>query len=74
MMLMEKIKMVAPYAQFKGVDGIVEWKLLDSQGEFLQEVNCQYDSLDIAVMLYGAEKVEVDLKTKVSKILVKEDE
>jgi putative restriction endonuclease len=47
----------------------VDWKLLSKEGNFLQEVNCQYDSLDLAVMLYGASKVVVDFVRKESQIV-----
>ena len=49
----------------------MEWKLFDENGDFLQEVNCQYDSLDIAVMFFGAEAVEVDFEKKEAKIIKK---
>ncbi|MEC4565370.1 hypothetical protein L8C07_05385 [Paenibacillus sp. CMAA1739] len=47
----------------------MEWKLLNKEGVFLQEVNCQYDSLDLAVMLHGACRVVVDFDKKESQIL-----
>ncbi|GFN32487.1 hypothetical protein [Paenibacillus xylaniclasticus] len=50
----------------------MEWKLYNSDGTFLQEVNCQYDASDIAVMLYGASKVELDFNHKEAKIIEKE--
>jgi hypothetical protein len=42
----------------------MDWKLYDSNGEFLQEVNCQYDALDLATLLYEAVEVEVDFINK----------
>lgn len=47
----------------------MEWKLYDKNGEFIQEVNCQYDSLDLAVMFHGATKIEVDFDKKEAKII-----
>lgn len=47
----------------------MDWKLYDQNGDYLQEVNCQYDSLDLATMEHNAEKVEVDFKTKTAKIV-----
>lgn len=47
----------------------MEWKLYKSNGEFIQEVNCQYDALDIAVMLEDAKKVEIDFEKKEAKIV-----
>lgn len=47
----------------------MDWKLFDDKNEFLQEVNCQYDSLDLATMEHNAETVEVDFKTKTARII-----
>lgn len=47
----------------------MEWKLFDSKGKFLQEVNCQYDASDIATMMYEASKVELDFNKKEAKII-----
>lgn len=47
----------------------MEWKLYDRDGKLLQEVNCQYDASDIAVMLYGAVKIELDFEKKEAKII-----
>lgn len=47
----------------------MDWKLYDKDGNFLQEVNCQYDSLDLATMLYGATKVEVDFEKSEARII-----
>jgi hypothetical protein len=38
----------------------MEWKLYDKQGNYLQDVNCQYDASDLAVMLYEAKIVKLD--------------
>lgn len=46
----------------------MDWKLYDKSGNFLQEVNCQYDALDLATMLYGAEIILVDFEKKSAKI------
>jgi hypothetical protein len=46
----------------------MDWKLYDRSGKFLQEVNCQYDASDIAVMLYNAKKVELDFEKKEARI------
>jgi hypothetical protein len=47
----------------------MEWKLFGKDGEFLQEVNCQYDASDIATMLYEAVKIELDFDKKEAKII-----
>jgi hypothetical protein len=47
----------------------IEWKLFDRDGSLIQEVNCQYDSLDLAVMLRNAKKVEVDFEKKEARII-----
>lgn len=47
----------------------LEWKLYDQNGDYLQEVNCQYDSLDLATMEHNAEKVEVDFSSKTARII-----
>lgn len=52
----------------------MEWKLYDKEGNFLQEVNCQYDSLDLATMMYNASEVKVDFKSKIAKIVSYETE
>lgn len=50
---------------------IVDWKLYDTSGEFIQDVNCQYDSLDIALFDNKAVRVEVDFQKKEAYILEK---
>jgi hypothetical protein len=47
----------------------MDWKLIDKDGIFLQEVNCQYDALDLAVMLYAATIINVDFGQKEAKIV-----
>ncbi|MFI2856921.1 hypothetical protein ACH6EH_07245 [Paenibacillus sp. JSM ZJ436] len=47
----------------------MDWKLYDDQGKYLQDVNCQYDSLDLATLEHNAEKVEVDFKSKSARIV-----
>ncbi|MGM1044849.1 MAG: hypothetical protein ACQEXX_01745 [Bacillota bacterium] len=47
----------------------MEWKLYNQKGKYLQDVNCQYDSLDLAIMEHNAEKVEVDFKNKTARII-----
>lgn len=51
----------------------MDWKLYDMEGNFIQEVNCQYDSLDIALFDHDATEVRVDFKEKKAYILEKED-
>ncbi|MFB5758973.1 hypothetical protein [Paenibacillus medicaginis] len=46
----------------------MEWKLIDEEGNFLQEVNCQYDASDIAIMIYNATRVELDFEKKEANI------
>lgn len=52
----------------------MEWKLFDIDGMFLQEVNCQYDACDIAVMMYGASKLDLDFDACTAIIKKKEGE
>lgn len=42
----------------------MEWKLYDEAGEFLQEVNCEYDSCDISRWEHGAVELRLDFKAK----------
>lgn len=51
----------------------MDWKLYDEDGNFLQEVNCQYDSCDLANWNYNAEQIIIDFKTKTTKIIKKGD-
>ncbi|MBD8839453.1 hypothetical protein IFU39_16695 [Paenibacillus sp. CFBP 13594] len=52
----------------------MDWKLFNENDEFLQEVNCQYDSLDLATMEHDAERVEVDFKNKTARIIKRIEE
>jgi hypothetical protein len=47
----------------------MEWKLYDKDGNFLQEVNCQYDASDIATMMYNAKVVQLDFDKKEARII-----
>lgn len=47
----------------------MDWKLFDIEGNFIQEVNCQYDSLDIALFDNNAVRVEVNFQNKEAYIL-----
>lgn len=47
----------------------MDWKLLDKEGNFLQEVNCQYDACDFAAMMYCATKLEIDFQNQTGKII-----
>lgn len=51
----------------------MDWKLHDINEGYLQDVNCQYDSLDLADMLYNAEQVLIDFKHKKAIIIKKKD-
>lgn len=42
----------------------MDWKLFNKNGEFLDVVNCQYDAIDIANMMYNATKIIIDLNKK----------
>lgn len=44
------------------------WKLLDKEGNLIQMVNCQFDSLDFAYM-NNAKSVEVDFEKEEAKII-----
>jgi hypothetical protein len=47
----------------------MDWKLFDKDGEFLQEVNCQYDACDLATMMYDAKEVRLDFETNEAYII-----
>lgn len=47
----------------------MDWKLFDQQGEFLQEVNCQYDASDIATMMYEAKAIILNFDTQEAHIV-----
>ena len=42
----------------------MEWKLYDQNNNFIQYVNCQYDSLDVAHWDLKAERVIIDFPNK----------
>lgn len=46
----------------------MEWIII-KDGEELCEANCQYDSLDLSVMMYEAKEVLIDFENKVAKII-----
>lgn len=50
----------------------MDWKLFDEKGEFLQEVNCEYDSCDLSRWEYGASEIRLDFENKQAFILKKE--
>jgi hypothetical protein len=47
----------------------MDWKLITIDGKKVHDVNCQYDALDLAVMMEGATKVIVDFDKKEAKII-----
>lgn len=47
---------------------MMEWKLIDKDGVFLQEVNCQYDACDLATMMYDASVIEINFHNKTATI------
>lgn len=51
----------------------MDWELVDSKGDLIQMVNCQYDAIDIGRMLYNAEVICLDFSTQKATI-VKYDE
>lgn len=67
-MLRAKTNRDARSVPFKGGYNM-EWKLYDKNGNFLQEVNCQYDASDIATMMYNAKIVQLDFDKKEAKII-----
>lgn len=68
MMLRVKTRVAVGSVPFKGSYNM-EWKLYDKDGNFLQEVNCQYDASDIATMMYNAKVVQLDFDKKEAKII-----
>lgn len=50
----------------------MDWKLYDVDGEFIQDVNCQYDSCDISLWNHRATKILVDFENKTTTIVEKE--
>jgi antitoxin component YwqK of YwqJK toxin-antitoxin module len=67
-MLRVKTNRGARSAQFKGGNNM-EWKLYDKDGNFLQEVNCQYDASDIATMMYNAKIIQLDFDKQEARII-----
>ena len=47
----------------------MDWKIVDEEGNFLSEANCQYDCCDLSVMFYDAEKIELDFENQVARIV-----
>ncbi|MBT2759931.1 hypothetical protein J7E85_01530 [Paenibacillus sp. ISL-20] len=47
----------------------MDWKLISMDRERVIEVNCQYDSLDLAVMMEDAIKVLVDFDKKETTVI-----
>lgn len=52
----------------------MEWKLFDRDKNFIQEVNCQYDSLDIATFDNNATQVLVNFEKKEAYIIATKDD
>ncbi|WP_179125850.1 hypothetical protein [Rossellomorea marisflavi] len=55
----------------------MKWVLYDIDGAFLQQVNCEYDSCDIAQWEHGATDLHLDFHRKEARIITrqpKEDE
>lgn len=51
----------------------MDWKLFDKDGNFLQEVNCQYDALDMSTMFHSGVKVLIDFEKESAYIVETED-
>lgn len=51
----------------------MDWKLISINGECVTEVNCQYDSLDLAVLMENAIKVIVDFDKKETTVILDRD-
>lgn len=49
----------------------MEWKLFDTDGNFIQEVNCEYDACDISQWEHGAVLLSLDFKSKEAHIIAK---
>ncbi|MFK7678761.1 hypothetical protein ACI3ER_12025 [Bacillus sp. Wb] len=50
----------------------MDWKLYDLNGEFIQEVNCQFDACDFA-FYNGAGSVKIDFEKQEAYILSKRE-
>lgn len=51
----------------------LEWKLYDEKGNLLQNVNCQYDSLDLSEMMFNADEVRIVFSEKKAYILKRKE-
>lgn len=47
---------------------MLEWALLDEQGQLIQRVSCQYDACDLSQELYDAIELELDFIHKEARI------
>lgn len=52
----------------------MDWKLFDEKGTFLQEVNCEYDSCDLARWEHGATALRLDFAKKEAYIIERESD
>lgn len=52
---------------------ILDWKLFDNYGNFLKEVNCQYDSCDISKYEFNAKSIRIDFSKQEAYIIEYED-
>lgn len=48
----------------------MEWKLFDTDGKFLQEVNCEYDACDLSQWEHGAVSLRLDFEKKEAHIIM----
>lgn len=46
----------------------MDWKIINKEGELLQEASCQYDCCDLSVMLYNAKSIEINFEKKEARI------
>lgn len=47
----------------------MDWIIIDKDGNFLQEANCQYDCCDLSVMFHNAKKIELDFNKQEARII-----
>lgn len=47
----------------------MDWKLYDSHGKFLKEVNCEYDACDISRWEFDAGELRLDFGKKEAHIV-----
>lgn len=52
----------------------MDWKLLDENGNVLQDVNCQYDACDISQWDYNVESLKIDFNSKTATIIKRNGE